>query len=611
MAKSNGTLTVLQDSCDNDQDSSDRELLDVSRTRPSSDNDDSRSTGWFQSFIELGRYWTDQAVALLMHHRKPLYAEYLVDKATTFEQWTAAAEMLDKIEGYDRWKLDPVSTDYDYRLVQDRLAQLKKVRESADVMAMIYFLRTALTRNLGDCGNYKLYGVAYIGTKHLIEDYQDEVLTLLNTICDTQTEPDVVSPSFKYDFFINIQKSFGRTALLLSGGGTFGLTHLGVVKSLYEAKLLPKIVSGSSVGSLMAGILCVRTDEEIAALFSLENFNLNCFERAGEGNVYLRLTRLLRHGVVYDGEVFREAVRENLRGSKESSNTRADMTFLEAYHRTQRILNITVSSSTVYEMPRLLNYLTAPNVVIYSAIAASCAIPFVYRSAPLLMKDRSGKITAWNPSGQVWIDGSVENDLPMARISEMFGVNHFIVSQVNPHVVPFMQTSFSPSFISRVVAKSSSILRSELQHRLCQLTDLGLTGSLTYRAQAILMQKYYGDITIVPSMTIADYGYIVTNPTIELFHRYLVAGEKATWPLISLIKNHLQIETCIEECLYRLRIRKLAEERKQRQESDGVSGKDTWRKIGQRSASGGNFLGPTSSGLHNPDVLATTPDWIR
>ena len=59
-------------------------------------------------------------------------------------------------------------------------------------------------------------------------------------------------------------------------------------------------------------------------------------------------------------------------------------------------------------MPQLLNYLTAPNVLIWSAVAASCAIPFVYKSAPLMAKDRYGKVVPWNPSGHRWIDGSVE-----------------------------------------------------------------------------------------------------------------------------------------------------------------------------------------------------------
>ena len=63
--------------------------------------------------------------------------------------------------------------------------------------------------------------------------------------------------------------------------------------------------------------------------------------------------------VVYDVDVFIAAMRENLGG---------DITFHEAFNKTRRILNITVSSSTNFEMPRLLNYLTAPNVVIWSAV---------------------------------------------------------------------------------------------------------------------------------------------------------------------------------------------------------------------------------------------------
>jgi TAG lipase/steryl ester hydrolase/phospholipase A2/LPA acyltransferase len=38
-------------------------------------------------------------------------------------------------------------------------------------------------------------------------------------------------------------------------------------------------------------------------------------------------------------------------------------------------------------------------------------------------------------------DGSVESDLPMQQLSELFNVNHFIVSQVNPHSA--MLTSMS------------------------------------------------------------------------------------------------------------------------------------------------------------------------
>jgi TAG lipase/steryl ester hydrolase/phospholipase A2/LPA acyltransferase len=51
------------------------------------------------------------------------------------------------------------------------------------------------------------------------------------------------------------------------------------------------------------------------------------------------------------------------------------LTFQEAFDRTGRIINITVAPMNDYEPPRLLNYLTAPHVCVWSAAAASCAIP--------------------------------------------------------------------------------------------------------------------------------------------------------------------------------------------------------------------------------------------
>ena len=38
-----------------------------------------------------------------------------------------------------------------------------------------------------------------------------------------------------------------------------------------------------------------------------------------------------------------------------------------------------------------------------------------------------------------WRDGSLESDLPMQELREMFNVNHFIVSQANPHIGPLLR----------------------------------------------------------------------------------------------------------------------------------------------------------------------------
>ncbi|RUP50560.1 hypothetical protein BC936DRAFT_138641 [Jimgerdemannia flammicorona] len=71
---------------------------------------------------------------------------------------------------------------------------------------------------------------------------------------------------------------------------------------------------------------------------------------------------------------------------------------MEAYAKTKRILNISVSSTRKFEVPQLLNYLTAPNVLIWSAACASTALMGLYDTVNLLAKDKYGAIVSWSPS---------------------------------------------------------------------------------------------------------------------------------------------------------------------------------------------------------------------
>jgi TAG lipase/steryl ester hydrolase/phospholipase A2/LPA acyltransferase len=72
-----------------------------------------------------------------------------------------------------------------------------------------------------------------------------------------------VSIDNKLAFFSETRHAFGRSALLLSGGGGLGLYHSGIVKTLIEENMLPTVLSGSSAGSIVAGCVGVRTDEEL------------------------------------------------------------------------------------------------------------------------------------------------------------------------------------------------------------------------------------------------------------------------------------------------------------------------------------------------------------
>ncbi len=62
------------------------------------------------------------------------------------------------------------------------------------------------------------------------------------------------------------------------------------------------------------------------------------------------------------------------------------------------------------ELPLLLNYLTAPDVLIWSASCASCALPLLYEPQELMAKDVAGHIRPYHPSCVRWSDGSTSSE---------------------------------------------------------------------------------------------------------------------------------------------------------------------------------------------------------
>ena len=212
-------------------------------------------------------------------------------------------------------------------------------------------------------GDLRLYKHSHIGTKKLIERYIDSAQQTMAALLDVsakQGDQCPVEPRRLVEQLLQARQSFGRSALLLSGGGTFGMNHIGVVRCLWEAHLLPRIISGASAGSIVSAVLCTRTDEEIPeVMHEFCNGDLNVFEGPNETDTVIhKAVRLLKSGVLFDISHLMRVMRGLL----------GDITFQEAYNRTRRILNIPVSTSSLYELPTLLNYITAPNVMIWSAV---------------------------------------------------------------------------------------------------------------------------------------------------------------------------------------------------------------------------------------------------
>ena len=151
----------------------------------------------------------------------------MVHQAQTHEQWEAAATELDTLEGRDEWKKEEESADYGVALVRSRLAELETARLSADQSRILLLVRTALTRNLGGMGDLRLYKHSRTGTKALIERYIQVVLDTMTTLLESSMSAHrKIEPQIVLQQLLLTRQSFGRSALLLSGGGTFGMNHI-------------------------------------------------------------------------------------------------------------------------------------------------------------------------------------------------------------------------------------------------------------------------------------------------------------------------------------------------------------------------------------------------
>jgi TAG lipase/steryl ester hydrolase/phospholipase A2/LPA acyltransferase len=343
-------------------------------------------------------------------------------------------------------------------------------------------------------------------------------------------------------FFNETRHAYGRSALLLSGGATLGLYHAGVMKALHDNGVLPKIVSGSSVGSIFAAILGTKTDEEFKDVVVPGKIQFSFFP-SHKGALWRRLKRFLTLGYFMDIGILQECVRANV----------GDYTFAEAYARTGRVINIIVAPpNNSKELPVLLNYLTAPDVLIWSAACASCAIPLVYAPVELFCKDIvTGEIVPYFAEGVKWWDGSVSSDLPMHRLSELFNVNHFIVSQVNPHVLPFIFTGNSKNNVFHNLAYA---LGNELRTVSLIWYDMISTVFPYLKTFVnIASQKYSGDVTLYPAVEPGEFFKILTNPTEDRFRECVRKAELYTFRKLAMIKNHCDIEFTLDECVRKIR----------------------------------------------------------
>ena len=68
-----------------------------------------------------------------------------------------------------------------------------------------------------------------------------------------------------------------------------------------------------------------------------------------------------------------------------------------------------------------------------------------------------------------------------------------------------------------------------------------------------MAQRYSGDVTIAPEYSLRHYRGMLSNPSPEYVREMILAGERATWPKISMIRTHARISKTLERCVRRLK----------------------------------------------------------
>ncbi|CAF0855654.1 unnamed protein product [Adineta ricciae] len=522
----------------------------------------------------------------------------MLNNAETYEEWYEYANETDKLHGREVWKASSESKYYNNTLIRKLTNELKTSRESGDLEKNMKLLQMCINKNMNGILNEHLYSKSLVGTKYVIEEYIEEIVTSLEYLTE-QAQSIQIKSSHSTDNLSSIDYSelrtidminvnstseelpstelvlqalkamkfhYGATALCLSGGAGIGHYHWGVVKALLSSGYLPKIISGTSSGAVVAAVVCTRSDEELRSTLEANILlsQFNCFDVSWID----RLKNYVKHRAMFDRDRWLEKL-QWFAGADGPGTV--GLTFKEAYEKTGRILNITATSARKHSPPLCLNYLSTPNVTIASAVLASAAVPGLIHPVHLIEKlvNRHGEIS-YRPLHDERLqfrDGSFENDIPLNTLSEVFGCSYFLVSQTNPHIIPFFfnargQGGLPSGWRLRggayrggfLLATFELLLKEDMKKYLRVLGMLDVLPAVQEQDWSFLfLQEFQGQITMVPNARLIDYFRLISDiKDVNVIARYLQEGKLTAWRKFSMIKNRERIRLTLENCIQKL-----------------------------------------------------------
>lgn len=464
--------------------------------------------------------------------------EQVLNKAASYDEWREAAEVYDDMSGGTRWRMTEQTRLYDHVQIRQRLDKLRSYRAKHDHHGLLFTLNEGVHGNMGGMGKSVLYSRSRLGTKHLIEDYVDEIAESLLHIAEISDRK--ISFEEKYDFFHRASLCYGRSALMLSGGGSLGHFHVGVIKALMEQDMVPAVLSGASAGSMVSAIYGTRTRKQMLEFLTPATLLSEAKEEASWFNR------------IFYGQKSQIDVKELV---DTIERLIPDLTFQEAFELTGCSINISVAPAQLHQTSRLLNAITSPNVFIRTAVRASCAVPGVYPAVMLEAKNIHGEKQAYLPSRK-WVDGSMSDDLPAKRLARLYGVNHYIGSLINPIVLFTNEEAMARGGFGDIARKFGHIGISAWAKGMDTMVqkygkNWPRVKLFTNTAHSVFHQNYKADISVFPDFKNFRMSRILSQLTSDELMALVRQGERSTWRKMDMIRTSSKISKVLDGILLR------------------------------------------------------------
>lgn len=98
-----------------------------------------------------------------------------IQNSQSFEEWKNAANELDRIYGYDKWRTEDYCPFIDYKSVSKRMRDTIDMMNRGDIFNLMFRLRGGLARDQFGIQHEGLFTRARAGTKLLVERYHSTV----------------------------------------------------------------------------------------------------------------------------------------------------------------------------------------------------------------------------------------------------------------------------------------------------------------------------------------------------------------------------------------------------------------------------------------------------